>query len=99
MEASTAVHHDVGELARVGASACNRIQEQRQQTHQAVTAMQEMSISIGEVSSQAQNAADQARQAATIAREGGAIVEEMSTGMNTISESVTQTADTVERLG
>jgi len=37
--------------------------------------------------------------AATVAREGGAIVEEMLSGMNTISDSVSQTAATVERLG
>ncbi len=99
MEASAAVHHDAGELARVGAASFDRTREQSQQTHQAATAMQEMSISISEVSSHAQNAADQARQAATIAREGGAIVEEMLAGMNTISDSVAQTAETVERLG
>ena len=99
LEASTVVHRDTGELARVSAAAFERTREQTQQTHQAATAMQEMSISIAEVSSHAHNAADQARQAAETAREGGAIVEEMLTGMNTISESVTQTADTVERLG
>ncbi len=99
MEASAAVHRDAGELSRVGSAAFDRTREQSQQTHQAATAMQEMSISIAEVSSHAQNAANQAREAAAIAREGGAIVEEMLTGMNTISESVTQTADTVERLG
>lgn len=99
MEASAAVHRDAGELARVGASSLGRIREQSQQTHQAATAMQEMSISIAEVSSHSHTAADQARQAAAIAREGGAIVEEMLSGMSTISDSVAQTAETVQRLG
>ncbi len=99
METAATVHRDAGELARVGAASFQRTREQSQQTHQAATAMQEMSISIAEVSSHAQNAADQAGQAAAIAREGGAIVEEMLAGMHTISESVTQSADTVERLG
>jgi methyl-accepting chemotaxis protein len=61
--------------------------------------MQEMSISISEVSSHAQTAATQAREAAAAAHDGGAIVEEMLSGMNTISESVSQTAETVQRLG
>lgn len=99
LEASVVVHRDAGELARVGTASFDRTREQTQQTHQAASAMQEMSISIAEVSGHAHNAADQARQAAAIAREGGAIVEEMLSGMNTISESVTQTAETVERLG
>lgn len=98
-DGSGEVHRNVGELARAAAASFHRTQEQSQQTHQAATAMQEMSISIAEVSNHAQNAADQARQAAAIAREGNAIVEEMLSGMSSISESVTQTAKTVQGLG
>ena len=98
-DGSGEVHRNVGELTRVAAASFHRTQEQSQQTHQAATAMQEMSITIAEVSNHAQNAADQARQAATIAREGNAIVEEMLSGMSSISESVTQTAKTVQNLG
>lgn len=99
VEGSGEVHRNAAELARAAAASFARTQEQSQQTHQAATAMQEMSISIAEVSNHAQNAADQARQAATIAREGNAIVEEMLSGMTSISESVAQTAETVQRLG
>lgn len=99
IEASTAVHRDTGELGRVGARSFERTREITSQIHPAATAMQEMSISIAEVSSHAQHAADQAHQAAAIARQGGNIVEEMLAGMSTISDSVTQTAQTVQRLG
>ena len=61
--------------------------------------MQEMSISIAEVSSHSHTAADQAREAATVAHDGGRIVDEMLAGMNSISDSVSQTAATVRRLG
>jgi methyl-accepting chemotaxis protein len=99
METSGTLHHNCEDLAGAGALAWNRTSQQSAQTHQAASAMQEMSISIAEVSGHAQTASDQAREAATVAREGGAIVEEMLAGMNTISESVSQTAETVERLG
>jgi methyl-accepting chemotaxis protein len=99
METAATVHRDARELGVVGSQAWTRTSEQGAQTHQAASAMQEMSISIAEVSGHAQTAADQAREAATVAREGGVIVEEMLAGMNTISDSVSQTATTVERLG
>jgi methyl-accepting chemotaxis protein len=98
-DASAAVHRDAEQLAGVANTSFTRTQEMSSQTHQAATAMQEMSISIAEVSNHAQTAADQARQASTTARDGGAIVEEMLTGMSSISESVSQTAETVQRLG
>jgi methyl-accepting chemotaxis protein len=99
METSGTLHGNCEDLSRAGAQAWNRTSQQSAQTHQAASAMQEMSISIAEVSGHAQTASDQAREAATVAREGGAIVEEMLAGMNTISDSVSQTAETVERLG
>jgi methyl-accepting chemotaxis protein len=99
VETSAALRSDSLALADAGAQAWDRTGRQSAQTQQAASAMQEMSISIAEVSSHAQNAADQARQAASAAREGGTIVEEMLAGMNTISETVSQTAETVQRLG
>jgi methyl-accepting chemotaxis protein len=99
IEISAGLQGETTEVTLAGSTAADRTQEMSAQTHQAASAMQEMSISVAEVSSNAQTAADSARQATTIAREGGAIVEEMLAGMSTISESVTQTADTVQRLG
>ncbi len=98
-ETTARLHREAGELSSAAAASFTRTSEQSQQTHQAATAMQEMSITIAEVSNHAQNAADQARQAASLAREGGAIVEEMLSGMGSISDSVTQAAETVQGLG
>ncbi|HTX41755.1 MAG TPA: HAMP domain-containing methyl-accepting chemotaxis protein [Acidobacteriaceae bacterium] len=98
-DASLDLSNDARKLSEAGAQAWDRTSRQGQQTHQAASAMQEMSISITEVSSHAHGAAESARQAASIAREGGAIVEEVLSGMNTIAASVTQTASTIERLG
>ncbi len=99
LEASGVVQREAAEMARAAVASFARTGAVSAQTHQAASAMQEMSISIAEVSTHAQNAADSARQAATTAREGGAIVDEMLSGMNTISESVSRTAETVEGLG
>lgn len=96
---SSSLHADAQRLSEAGAQAWDRTSRQSQQTHQAASAMQEMSISIAEVSGHAHSAAESARQAASIAREGGLIVEEVLSGMNTISTSVSQTAATVQQLG
>jgi methyl-accepting chemotaxis protein len=93
------LHRDATNLSQAGSQAFSRTSEQSAQTHQAASAMQEMSISIAEVSSHAHSAADQAREAASVAHDGGKTVELMLTGMNTISDSVSQTAETVRRLG
>jgi methyl-accepting chemotaxis protein len=61
--------------------------------------MQEMSISIAEVSQHAQNAASSARQASAIAREGGTIVEQVLCGMQNLADSARETAETVRSLG
>jgi methyl-accepting chemotaxis protein len=98
-DASASVERDISGIAHQGAEAFTRTSQQSTQTNQAASAMQEMSISIFEVSSNAQTAADQAREAAAAAHDGGVIVEELLAGMNTISASVSQTAETVQRLG
>jgi len=99
MEQTAALSRDSADLAQAGAQSWDRTSQQTAQTHQAASAMQEMSISISEVSSNAQTAADNAREAASVAREGGVIVEEVLAGMTTISDAVSQTAETVQSLG
>src|SRR6516162_2051111 len=76
-----------------------RTKEQSLQTQQAATAMQEMSISISEVSRHAQNAAENAKEASTIAQQGGSTVAQMLMSMQSIADSVRNTAATVQRLG
>jgi methyl-accepting chemotaxis protein len=99
MEISGTVSEDTAKLSRSASESFHRTKEQSLQTQQAAAAMQEMSISIAEVSRHAQSAAASSRQAATTARDGGSIVEQMLTGMNSIAESVRNTAATVQRLG
>jgi methyl-accepting chemotaxis protein len=99
MEIAATVSEDTAKLSSSASENFRRTKEQSLQTQQAAAAMQEMSISIAEVSRHAQSAASTSREAATTARNGGSIVEQMLTGMNSIAESVRNTAATVQRLG
>lgn len=99
MEIAATVTEDSAKLSRSANETFQRTKEQSLQTQQAAAAMQEMSISIAEVSRHAQSAAASSRQAAATAREGGSIVEQMLAGINSIADSVRNTAGTVKRLG
>ena len=99
MEISGIVSEDSVKLSRSANESFRRTKEQSLQTQQAAAAMQEMSISIAEVSRHAQSAATTSKQAASTARDGGVIVEQMLVSMQSIAESVRNTAATVQRLG
>ncbi|MBV8629625.1 MAG: HAMP domain-containing protein [Silvibacterium sp.] len=99
MEISTLVSEDSEKLSRSASETFRRTKEQSLQTQQAAAAMQEMSISIAEVSRHAQSAAATSKQAANTAREGGSIVDQTLASMKSIAESVSNTAETVQRLG
>jgi methyl-accepting chemotaxis protein len=99
MEISNIVTGDAEKLANSSTDSFRRIKEQSLQTQQAATAMQEMSISISEVSRHAQNAAENAKEASKTARAGGSTVEQMLVSMQSIADSVRNTASTVQRLG
>ena len=99
MEISNIVNGDAEKLAHSSAESFRRLKEQSLQTQQAATAMQEMSISISEVSRHAQNAAENAKEASKTARTGGSTVEHMLVSMQSIADSVRNTASTVQRLG
>jgi methyl-accepting chemotaxis protein len=99
MEISNIVNGDAEKLANSSAESFRRMKEQSLQTQQAATAMQEMSISISEVSRHSQNAAENAKEASKTARTGGSTVEQMLVSMQSIADSVRNTASTVQRLG
>lgn len=99
MEISNTVNGDATKLALSSTENFRRMKEQGLQTQQAATAMQEMSISIAEVSRHAQNAAENAKEASKTARRGGSTVEQMLMSMQSIADSVRNTAATVQRLG
>ncbi len=99
MDTAAVVKSDSVRLTQSANESFQRIKEESLQTQQAATAMQEMSISIAEVSRHSQNAASNSKEAARTAREGGSIVDQMLTGMQAIADSVAETAGTVRRLG
>ncbi len=92
MEIAGTVNSDSAKLAQSSAESFRRTKEQSLQTQQAATAMQEMSISIAEVSKHAQNAAENAKEASKTARHGGSTVEQMLISMQSIADSVRNTA-------
>ena len=98
-EIAESIHTEAESLGISSSQSFKRTEEQSHQTNQAAAAVQEMSISIEEVSRHAQTAADTAKDASRTAREGGAIVEQMLASMSGISDSVRNTAETVQRLG
>lgn len=69
------------------------------QTNQVATAMQEMSITVAQISESSNVAADASRRAAEAARQGGRVVEDSLTGMRAIASSVGESARKVEELG
>ncbi len=76
-----------------------RMDEQGQQTQQAATAMQVMSISIAEVSRHSHSAAETARAAAETAREGGVTVRGVLGSMEVISQVAHEAWLTMGLLG
>ena len=69
------------------------------QTNQVATAMQEMSITVAQISENSNVAANASRNAAEAARQGGKVVEDTLTGMRAIAGSVGESAKKVEELG
>ncbi len=69
------------------------------QTNQVATAMQEMSITVAQISENSNVAANASRRAAEAARQGGKVVEETLTGMRAIAGSVGDSAKKVGDLG
>jgi len=72
---------------------------QSDQTNQVATAMQEMSITVAQISEHSSAAANSSRKAAEAARMGGKVVDDTLTGMRAIAGSVGESANKVEELG
>jgi methyl-accepting chemotaxis protein len=72
---------------------------QKDQTTQVATAMQEMSCTVQQVSENCTHAAEASRRAAETAREGGAVVAKALTQMRSIADSVAGTAKEMGELG
>jgi methyl-accepting chemotaxis protein len=63
------------------------------------TALQEMNVTVQQVSENSSKASDASRKAAETARHGGSIVDETLAKMQVIAESVRSTASRVQELG
>lgn len=77
----------------------SRMDEQNEQTQQAAAAVQQMSISIAEMSRHTLNAAETVRDTAQIAREGGTIVSAVLSSMRSIAQDTSDSAESIGLLG
>jgi len=73
--------------------------EQSQQTQEVARAIEEMTRTILNTTSNATSASDNARKAGATAKTGGSVVNKTVQEMNTIAEVVHEAANTVEELG
>jgi methyl-accepting chemotaxis protein len=77
----------------------NNSEEQSAQIAHTATAMEEMSSSFLEVAKNTANAAQSSKYASDLALKGGAVVDKNINGMKKISQSVHNSAKTIEELG
>ena len=73
--------------------------EQSQQITQVSSAVEEMSASVVEVARKSADAANSANESGRIATEGGDVVSDTITGMRSINDAVSSSADSVQELG
>lgn len=88
--------------AEISSNACQTAsgaEAQKDQVHQIATAMQEMSVTVREVSDNSNQAATVARQASATAREGGEIVNQTLTSMRALAAFVQETGKNIQELG
>ena len=91
----SASEHISGEAASMAQSA----DTQKDQTHQLVSAMQEMASTVLQVSENSNRAAEAAHKASETAHRGGTIVDQTLSNMRSIAEYVGTTARKIEELG
>ncbi|MEM9347044.1 MAG: methyl-accepting chemotaxis protein, partial [Planctomycetota bacterium] len=73
--------------------------EQSQQITTVSSAVEEMSASVVEVARKSADAANSANESGRIATEGGDVVDQTITGMKSINDAVTTSAESVQELG
>jgi methyl-accepting chemotaxis protein len=87
------------EIAAASDEMANGLNQQSSQVHQISSAIEEMNASIVEVARKSEDAAKQAVRSGDVAEEGGAIVNQTVDEMQSIKQTVTDTAQSVEELG
>lgn len=87
------------EIAAVSDEMANGLSQQSAQVHTISSAIEEMNASIVEVARKSVDVAEHAKHDAKSAQEGGIIVNETVREMQSIKQTVTDTANSVEELG
>ncbi|HAI11780.1 MAG TPA: hypothetical protein DCM28_08745 [Phycisphaerales bacterium] len=87
------------EIAAVSDEMANGLSQQSSQVHQISSAIEEMNASIVEVARKSIDVANHAEEDAKSAEQGGMIVNDTVTEMQSIKQTVTDTAASVEELG
>ncbi len=91
--------HLSSQISSNAAQMISGVREQERQTAQVAKATRQMNTIITANTRLAATAAEEAAQANADAKEGGVIVQRTVTGMNTIAEVVTTSAQTIQTLG
>lgn len=87
------------EIAAVSDEMARGLDSQSSQIHQISSAIEEMNASIVEVARKSEEASSQAKQSGHVAEEGGKIVRQTVDGMQTIKQTVNESAVSVQELG
>ncbi|WP_323066411.1 methyl-accepting chemotaxis protein [Aeromonas jandaei] len=86
------------ELNNLGLNSLEKISQQRLETDQSVTAMNEMSATVNEIAQNTNHAAISARQAENKAEDGQVVVKETIENMAQLSEQLQDTSKTLQNL-
>ncbi len=97
-QSAAEVSHSASVLASGAGDSISRAQMRTEATSSTAAAIEEMTVSIGQVAEHAQEAAAIADKSSALAREGEAIVRAASSEMNSIAESVRHGSELVETL-
>ena len=97
--ASTDVAAASTEIAASAEEIAAGMNEQSQQITTVSSAVEEMSASVVEVARKSADAANSANESGRIATEGGSVVDDTITGMRSINDAVSSSAESVQELG
>ncbi len=98
-EATVKVNETSNNVVSISEEIAVHASDQSGQTDQAAAAIEQMSRSFVDVAKNTASAANSSQEAEALAKEGGDIVTETIAGITMMSESVTQSAHTIEELG
>ena len=87
------------EIAASAEEIASGMGEQSHQITQVSAAVEEMSASVVEVARKSADAANSANESGRIATEGGSVVTDTITGMQSINDAVSSSAESVQELG